>query len=124
MIIHSTTLDTMEKVINIYGGSGWIKIEGMFLLGQSDKYAIGSTGGEATHTLTVQEMPKHNHNSIIYESKGTPADQNYAFATLANWWNEAYGNHGRLLEITENGGSKAHNNMPPYKTVYIWERTQ
>lgn len=93
-------------------------------MGQSDKYAIGSTGGEATHTLTVQEMPKHTHGSKIYESKGTPADQKYSFATLANWWDESYGNGGRLLEIVESGGSESHNNMPPYKVVYIWERTK
>lgn len=61
MIIHSTTLDTMEKVIEIYGGTIWYKIEGMFLLGQSSTYAVNSTGGEASHTLSSTEMPSHTH---------------------------------------------------------------
>lgn len=62
MIIHSTTLDTMEKVIKIYGGTTWEKIEGMFLLGQSNTYAVNSTGGEASHTLSSTEMPSHAHS--------------------------------------------------------------
>lgn len=45
MVIHSTTLDTQQKVIEQYGGTTWVKIEGRFLLGQSSSYAINSTGG-------------------------------------------------------------------------------
>lgn len=45
MVIHSTTLDTMDKVIHVYGGKTWEKIEGRFLLGQSSEYAINDTGG-------------------------------------------------------------------------------
>ena len=63
MIVQSTTLDTEAKVIAIYGGTSWSKIEGRFLLGASSSYAINSTGGEATHTLTISEMPSHNHAS-------------------------------------------------------------
>lgn len=47
-------------------GDTWAKIESRFLLGQSSSYAIGSTGGEATHTLTVKEMPSHNHSIYHY----------------------------------------------------------
>lgn len=42
-------------------GNTWAKIESRFLLGQSSSYAINSTGGEATHTLTIDEMPSHFH---------------------------------------------------------------
>lgn len=42
-------------------GDTWAKIESRFLLGQSSSYAIGATGGAATHTLTVKEMPSHSH---------------------------------------------------------------
>ena len=45
----------------LFGGT-WQKIEGQFLLGSSSNYTLGSTGGEATHTLTEAEMPSHNHS--------------------------------------------------------------
>lgn len=33
----------------------------VFPFGAGDTYAAGSTGGEATHTLTTSEMPQHSH---------------------------------------------------------------
>ena len=44
----------------LFGGTR-VKIEGRFLLGSGGGYSLGATGGEATHTLTTNEMPKHNH---------------------------------------------------------------
>ena len=62
MIIQTTTLDTEAKVKAIYGGIKWTKIEGRFLLGASSAYKVNSIGGEATHKLTVNEMPSHTHS--------------------------------------------------------------
>ncbi len=143
-IIQSTTLDTEAKVIAIYGGKTWSKIEGRFLLGQSSSYAINSTGGEATHELTVAEMPAHGHPVSIYHVNAGTTDYYKTYAsdgtsTLTNQsgvglngsyiygWSNAYksagngwGDHGgNAISI---GGNNTHNNMPPYKAIYIWER--
>jgi hypothetical protein len=114
MIIHSTTLDTEAKVKAIYGGVSWSKIEGRFLLGQNANYAINSTGGEEKHTLTITEMPSHTHtfNGTTFTDGGS-----YDCAQTGGGRNYIYGTIGYT------GGSKPHNNMPPYKVVYIWERT-
>lgn len=45
-------------------GDTWARIQGKFLLGASSSYAIKSTGGAATHTLTVNEMPTHRHSLV------------------------------------------------------------
>jgi hypothetical protein len=45
---------------NLFGGT-WEQIKDRFLLAAGGTYAAGSTGGEATHTLTVDEMPNHVH---------------------------------------------------------------
>ena len=114
MIVQSTTLDTEAKVIAIYGGTKWTKIEGRFLLGASSAYKVNTTGGEASHTLTINEMPSHNHTTYC---GGT---QNFAVqpvVTGAAGWNAV-----NALS-SSSGGGQAHNNMPPYKVVYIWERT-
>ena len=44
----------------IYGGT-WEQIEDTFLLACGSRYNNGATGGEFTHTLTVEEMPSHTH---------------------------------------------------------------
>lgn len=129
MIVQTTTLDTEAKVIAIYGGTSWSKIEGRFLLGASSSYAINSTGGEATHTLTSSEMPSHNHaftsggHAMCIYTNADPANQHswgYVAGQNTGWYINANKN---VADITYNGGNAAHNNMPPYKAVYIWERT-
>ena len=49
----------------LFGGE-WEQIKDKFLLSAGDTYSGGSEGGEAAHTLTVEEMPSHNHT--IYMS--------------------------------------------------------
>lgn len=129
MIVQTTTLDTEAKVIAIYGGTSWSKIEGRFLLGASSSYAVNSTGGEAAHKLTTAEMPSHNHaftsggHAMCIYTNADPANQHswgYVAGQNTGWYINANKN---VADITYNGGNAAHNNMPPYKAVYIWERT-
>lgn len=120
MIIHTTKLDTMDKVKAIYGGTTWVKIEGRFLLGQGSGYGINATGGEASHKLTVPEIPKHSHNSENYLGfAGQSGTDSYSY----NFTNYSAGQAKKTMSWGETGGNLAHNNMPPYKVVYIWERT-
>ena len=48
----------------LFGGT-WEQIQGRFLLGMSSSYPAGSQGGEASHTLTTEEMPSHGHNPAL-----------------------------------------------------------
>ena len=98
----------------IFGGT-WVQLKDQFLLGAGDTYAAGNTGGEAEHTLTVDEMPKHRH-SVPYQS-GSTLGSTYARLPLFN--GTATGN----VQVAETGGGLAHNNMPPYLVVYMWKRT-
>lgn len=43
-------------------GGTWERIEGEFIMGASSAYPVGTTGGSATHTQTVAEMPSHSHS--------------------------------------------------------------
>jgi microcystin-dependent protein len=45
---------------SLFGGT-WEQIQNTFLLAAGSSYTAGSTGGEATHTLSTAEMPSHTH---------------------------------------------------------------
>jgi len=78
---------------------------------------LGKTGGAKTHTLTVGEMPSHNHG-VNYQNTTTPGNS----AGIPGTTTSPTG-HTNKLFIGNEGGGQAHNNMPPYLTVYIWKRT-
>lgn len=116
-VIMSTTLNTQAKVIEHYGGTSWSKIEGRFLLGASSAYPVNATGGEKEHTLTIDEMPSHRHEQVVTAGTGGSASR-------CDYDSDAAGlSYPQGAYTASVGGGQAHNNMPPYKAVYIWERT-
>lgn len=103
----------------LFSGTAWEKLEGRFLLGSSSTYTNGSTGGEATHTLTFSEMPTHRH-SIYYPNAGGPyGDANISYPE-GSGVNKTWQAEMCKTEIA--GDGVAHNNMPPYLVVNMWKR--
>lgn len=103
----------------LFGGT-WERLKDRFLLAAGDRYSAGATGGEATHTLTKDEMPSHNHYAAI--NGGTDSyGQNRT--TIGSFANKAQG-YSDSSTIFATGGGNAHNNMPPYLAVYMWKRTE
>lgn len=119
----------------LFGGT-WEQIQGKFLLGMSSSYPAGSQGGEAEHTLTEAEMPSHvghmlsNFADSGYTDRGGDTNSYYFnsnnVAGLTKYnnrpWKVVDGNE-TVMVGTSRGGGQAHNNMPPYLSVYIWKRT-
>ena len=101
----------------LFGGT-WVQVKDVFLLAAGTTYSAGSTGGEANHTLTTDEMPSHSHAQALRYTTGTDANV-YAFNALGNSSPAVAGAGSTTLS----GGGQAHNNMPPYLTVYVWKRT-
>lgn len=99
----------------LFGGT-WERIGGRFLLGADTTYTAGSTGGEAVHTLTADEMPKHNHDVDNLNASGNATP----FMTVQAQNKRGFGGNVQTMYA---GGGKAHNNMPPYLAVYMWKRT-
>lgn len=99
----------------LFGGT-WERISGRFLFGADSTYAAGSTGGEAAHTLTVDEMPKHNHEIDNLNASGNATP----YMTVQAQDKKGYGGNVQTMYA---GGGKAHNNLPPYLAVYMWKRT-
>lgn len=105
MSVNSTSPATL------FGGT-WARLKDCFLLAAGDSYGAGTTGGEATHTLTVDEMPSHRHSeSQCFSASNQTSGGSYASGDPTSGY------------TGYTGGGKAHNNMPPYLAVYVWKRT-
>ena len=126
---------------SLFGGT-WEQIKDRFLVGAGNSYGVGATGGEASHTLSVAEMPKHSHTRGTmnitgrvgavagYYNEGLPADAFYSSGTQGcsrgnDSRNIAYFDASRKWtgETSSAGSGSAHNNMPPYRAIYMWKRT-
>lgn len=115
----------------IFGGT-WEKIKDRFLLSSGDTYTNGSTGGEAVHTLTEDEMPSHSHRQLAEGINYTDPQVNYYESQTGNEVGYSYRAKGYTAEYVTNGlnktytrnsgGDQAHNNMPPYIAVNVWKR--
>lgn len=99
---------------NFIGGT-WERIQDKFLLASGSLYSAGSTGGEATHKLTIDEMPSHSHNAYLSGGSLASSAGRLLFETANG--QEFYNS------IKSTGGDQPHNNMPPYLAVYVWKRT-
>lgn len=106
----------------IYGGTWERYGKGRTLVSVNESdtdFTAGKTGGEKTHKLTMDEMPKHRHTLA-----------KYATMQGGGSWNSDKIGSAQLNDATVDagytkytGGDKAHNNMPPYIAIYLWRRT-
>lgn len=118
--IYISTTSTDPSIL--FGLGTWEKIEDTFLLAAGTKYENGTTGGEADHILTVEELPSHAHsfpNAIITKSTdgGTlQLSTSGYFVSTSNFLTTD--------TTAEIGEGKAHNNMPPYLAVNVWKRIE
>ena len=116
----------------LYGGT-WERIEGRFIMGASDTYPAGSTGGEEKHTLTESELPNvtgdvdfqsdGNHQGIVSGAHGVFTLGQMSLGAFQP--NNRVSEEGIARQFRMSFGSNLpHNNMPPYITKYVWQRIE
>lgn len=132
----------------LFGGT-WKQVTGRFIYACDSSHAAGTTGGEASHQLTVNELPQHTHRVSIFTG-GSDDSGNYdtrffspdgrsstvsgGNAKIYHAWksaaNKTWGTNNGVAGTGDpagnaliTGGNAEHNNMPPYEAAYCWKRT-
>lgn len=134
----STSIPTGWLLCN--GSNNTPDLRNRFIVGAGDSYSVGATGGEATHTLTVAEMPSHNHSASFSGSSATDgahthtvnaAERDRYSTPVENGGDTVYGcKSGSSTKTSSSGGhthkisgsvtvnskgsGSAHENRPPY----------
>ena len=85
--------------------------------GDTDFDTLGETGGAKTHTLTVAEMPIHNHPIGVSAGGST---NGWGLDYTVN--STTYRYYDGVDFIGNTGGDQAHNNLQPYIVTYLWKR--
>ena len=113
---------------SIFGGV-WRKIENAFLFAASKAHPAGEVGGEESVALTTDQMPEHYHDGVTTDSLIDNYRMTYENGDSRNtgasaYWAIKQGTEpgGNTARTTVAGNGEAHNNMPPYLSVYIWVR--
>lgn len=99
---------------SIVGGT-WSKIENRFLYCSNDT----TTGGENEHTLTIEEIPSHQHGN----SANWKWECSTGFTTGIYHIQSINGGNATTATDYYTGGSQPFNNMPAYQSIYCWRRT-
>lgn len=104
----------------LLGVGTWVAVEERVLVGYKSGSAefgtAGGEGGEKTHLLTSAEsgVPAHTHPLPVYKSAGGGTVYNGNGATTET---------ATIAANTPADAASAHNNIQPYRTVYMWRRT-
>ena len=101
--------DDVTNPGTLFGGT-WTQVKDTFILAAGDTYASGATGGAAEVTLSNTQIPLYN--LWMSSNSFTPG------LSISVNGGSSYG-----MTTFNTGGAQAHNNMPPYKVRYCWERT-
>lgn len=132
------TMGVSTSPAELYPGTTWARIKDRFLWGASETHPLGETGGSATHTLTVNEMPAHTHSASLYEAGmhthtisildgrsmnfGSSSYQNAYLSGSKKVTTSSAGAHTHTVTLSATGSGKAFNIMNPYAAKNVWRR--
>ena len=135
-----------ENPSTLWLGTTWQKQENRFLLGAGSSYNLGATGGSSAVTLSVANLPSHNHSaSTASHTHSQPAHTHTVYGynyedgdkpniagangyltsnpTTSSAGGDTTGSASPVTTIGNTGNGQSFSIMPPYLAVNIWKRT-
>ncbi|WP_291911000.1 hypothetical protein [Chitinophaga sp. CB10] len=128
-------------ITDLFDAGGWGKVKGYFgyhlcdgregtpdlrdrfILGAGNSYQAGKTGGAATVTLTIAQMPKHRHGlnaSPSQSTNGTGFMVQNGKSNTPPWDGDENGSVSNAMAKV--GNNEPHENMPPYYALYYFKK--
>lgn len=128
MSVNSTNPSTLFGGTWVSWGSGRVPVG--IDTSDNDFDTAEEIGGEKRHTLSISEMPRHNHTlqsvsgeeyvSNLHVTSRAHRTGDSFIGELDTW---AESNPYHSMTISYVGSSSSHNNLQPYITCYMWKRT-
>jgi microcystin-dependent protein len=114
-----------ELLGTTYGGDGiqtfaLPDLRGRIPMHVGPGFGQGQSGGEAAHTLTINEIPAHTHLPAGASAVGTqrsPQNNVWAASTAPAFSGSAPNTTMAPQALAQTGGGQPHDNMPPYLAI-------
>lgn len=124
------------------GTNGTIDLRGKFPLATDGAHPLGTTGGEETVTLAVNQMPAHRHTDPYSENAGSATGMSNGFDRVEGSWGSCGSNDTDYDQYINYGGYEGgtgytdtvfrrklpttacigHNNIPPYRALHFIQK--
>jgi hypothetical protein len=131
-------LSTADKVAAYFGGGTWVQITDKFILAAGETYTAGNTGGSADAIVVshnhIQNSHNHTQDAHFHKLSYTVVNRASGSAGVRN----VYGGGVQSDELASTSTTATNNattatnqsagedgtgkNMPPYRTLYCWQR--
>jgi len=129
-VIMSTVLDTAAKVKALYGGTwrawGAGRVPVAVDTSDTDFNEAGKTGGSKTVTLNINQLPKveGDFEAKVYDYYSASG----VFRGISHSGRKTGAHNDESISPIycfrmSFGNDEAHQNLQPYQTLYMWERT-
>jgi len=132
--IYTATVATNPGTLLGFGT--WVAFgAGRMLISQNATYTAGSTGGSATTTLSIANLPAHTHPNTLSDPTHVHAYNDSGFYAggagpgdavvqgQANNRNTTAASTGITITNGSTGSGTAATTISPYIAVYMWQRT-
>lgn len=121
IVVNDSTRTLYSLIGTTFGGDGTYfrlpDLRDRVTIGNGPGYPAFARGGEETHQLTHQEMPKHRHRGMASVNGADSADpKDHLWPSDAGYMLRSNNDMSELAtELV--GGGIAHNNMSPYLAI-------
>ncbi|NES45950.1 tail fiber protein [Moorena sp. SIO2C4] len=107
--------DKYPDLNNVLNSEKVPDLRNRFIVGSGSDYATNDTGGQKTVTLTLDQMPSHNHAPDEYYTYLLKVDGHYTTDKTDDTGSEP--NLHSAKATLSKGGGQAHENRPPYHAL-------
>lgn len=117
----------------LFGGT-WEQLKDRFLLAAGDTYAVGNSGGSASHSHTLSEngaacIGNYDNTTAFYSPNRYAWKDHPKRHAMYTWthnsntqFNPSTSYHDNGYFVSLIGSTDMANSMPPYLAVYMWKR--